>query len=277
MIMNFTSFIEPNQSGSRVSEQELNNKLFEWAIGLHRKALKISGLWLYPKSTKWYIKILMDLQSPFFAASVIVFFSTPEIFALIRVWSDLTLVVDNFLSFIPVFSGQIKLLVLWTKRKAISRIINLIENDYLELKNDSERKIMIKYARIAKIMMVCGVANISYSIIVFHGSVAFGFLFRTITNLTDIPTHLISTQSVYPFDITVGYRCLIIRILHVILCFITGFYYTEIDVFFGISILHSCGQLKVLAKEINYLTDSCQSSMIKILLKNIVLRHYRII
>lgn len=117
MIMNFINFIELNQSGSRVSEQELNYKLFEWAMGLHRKGLKISGLWLYPKSAKWYIKILMDLHALVFAASVIIFFSTPEIFALFRVWSDLTLVVDNFLSFIPVFSGQVKLLVLWTKRK----------------------------------------------------------------------------------------------------------------------------------------------------------------
>lgn len=136
---------------------------------------------------------------------------------------------------------------------------------------------MRRYARIARIMMVCGLSNIAYNLITFHGSVLFGFVYRTVNNITDIEGYLIPTQSVFPFDITIGYRCWIIRIVQALQCFGAGITYTAIDVFCGMSVLHNCGQLEILADKIKDLVNPDDPRVFQELLKAIVLRHYRII
>ncbi|XP_057324261.1 odorant receptor 9a-like isoform X2 [Microplitis mediator] len=247
-------------SKSCIKEKILNVNDYEWAIGYHRKVLKLSGLWLSSESCKWYIKLLTDLQSIFIAICVITFHSTPQLMALIKIWGNLTLIVDNFLSLVPLIITQIKLMVLWTNRKAVAKIFDAIKSDWLELKTNFERQIMIKYARISKIMLICGLINIAY-----------------INNVTDIEECLIATQSALPFDVTIGCRCWIIRILYVVLCLLTGIVYTGIDMFFGMSVLHYCGQLEILAEKIKFIVNSGKSLTFEKLLKTAILRHYRLI
>ncbi|XP_057324286.1 odorant receptor 4-like isoform X5 [Microplitis mediator] len=233
-------------SKSCIKEKILNVNDYEWAIGYHRKVLKLSGLWLSSESCKWYIKLLTDLQSIFIAICVITFHSTPQLMALIKIW-------------------------------AVAKIFDAIKSDWLELKTNFERQIMIKYARISKIMLICGLINIAYSITIFHACVIFGFLFRTVNNVTDIEECLIATQSALPFDVTIGCRCWIIRILYVVLCLLTGIVYTGIDMFFGMSVLHYCGQLEILAEKIKFIVNSGKSLTFEKLLKTAILRHYRLI
>ncbi|XP_057324279.1 odorant receptor 9a-like isoform X4 [Microplitis mediator] len=240
-------------SKSCIKEKILNVNDYEWAIGYHRKVLKLSGLWLSSESCKWYIKLLTDLQSIFIAICVITFHSTPQLMALIKIWGNLTLIVDNFLSLVPLIITQIKLMVLWTNRKAVAKIFDAIKSDWLELKTNFERQIMIKYARISKIMLICGLINIAYK------------------------ECLIATQSALPFDVTIGCRCWIIRILYVVLCLLTGIVYTGIDMFFGMSVLHYCGQLEILAEKIKFIVNSGKSLTFEKLLKTAILRHYRLI
>ncbi|XP_057335789.1 odorant receptor Or2-like [Microplitis mediator] len=259
------------------SNNESSVKDYEWAVNYHRKVFKLCGLWSYSKPLEWYIKLLTEVHSLIIIACIITSLTIPEVMALTKVWADLTLIVDNFLSSIPLCSAQIKLIVLWTKRKAIAKIFDAVKSDWLEPKNEFERQIMIKYARIANIMMIIGISNIAYNLIIFHGCVIFGFSFRTTTNLTDIEGYLIATQTVFPFDVTIGYRYWVIRIVHALECYLAGTVYTGIDVFFGMSVLHNCGQLEILAEKIKCMVNSDEPLMFKELLKTIVLRHYRII
>nr|AKO90010.1 odorant receptor 46 [Microplitis mediator] len=266
------------QNQSSEPENIVNNEQdFEWAIHYHRKVLKFCGIWIYSNSNRWYLKLITDLHSLFIIGGVLICLTTPEAMALVKIWGNLTLIVDNLLSSAALISTQIKLFVLWTRRKAIARIVEAVKSDWLEPKTEAERKIMRRYARIARIMMVCGLSNIAYNLITFHGSVLFGFVYRTVNNITDIEGYLIPTQSVFPFDITIGYRCWIIRIVQALQCFGAGITYTAIDVFCGMSVLHNCGQLEILADKIKDLVNPDEPRVFQELLKTIVLRHYRII
>nr|QNL15003.1 olfactory receptor 59 [Aulacocentrum confusum] len=231
----------------------------EWAISLNRKILKILGLWTYSNETKWQTA-LSNIQTCFFALGILSFIVFPQTLALIKVWGDLTLIVDNLIINLPATTSVLKILVPWWKKKTFASIFNEIESDWLQKKNPNERLVMIKYASIGKIMTVLGMLGASFSLAFYHLPLIFGIVPRTITNLSDQPGSLFPLQSVYLYNTSTPLRYYLTEVSELIggLCAITA--YTGIDVLFAVIVLHACGQLENLSNRIEVMVETANFS-----------------
>lgn len=103
----YTSSTEFNNEQSIV---EMNR-----AIGLNRKLLKMLGLWLYPDETHW-----QAIRSNILTFSLMIGILSMQIIplnlALIKIWGNLTLMVDNFITNVPILTCELKLIVSWLNK-----------------------------------------------------------------------------------------------------------------------------------------------------------------
>ncbi|KAK0180229.1 hypothetical protein PV327_005894 [Microctonus hyperodae] len=84
----------------------------------------------------------------------------------------------------------------------MAKIFATISQNWLEEKSSHDRDVMIKYARISRILTICGWISSVECVILYHAPVAFNTVVRTINNITDIPGALFAIQSVYFYDVT---------------------------------------------------------------------------
>lgn len=110
-IPNLQGYAEPFVDDIKSSAMDL-----DWAIGLNRKLLKIFGLWLYPKETQWQT-IRSNILVLFFIFGMLAFQIIPQTLALIKVWPNMTLIVDNCVTNIPVITCELKMIIPWFYKK----------------------------------------------------------------------------------------------------------------------------------------------------------------
>ncbi|XP_057338124.1 odorant receptor Or2-like [Microplitis mediator] len=249
----------------------------EWAIGSHRRLLQISGLWMYPKKCLWF-NVQMNIQTILFALSIFGFVTYPQTSALLKVWGDVTLIGDNIMSNLPVTIAGIKLIKLWTKKRVLVSMINKMENDWYQVNNDTERNVMIKYAKIPKIMLVCGLLNITTSTLFYHTlSNFFGITLRAVSNNTDIyGNKILPLQSLYFFDIPTSFCFYLISWSQLFGSLVASLVYTTFDITFGLFVLHTCAQLENLAGRIQIISIDSHSKFRKYL-NSIVSQHCSLI
>lgn len=85
------------------------------AIGLNKKVLKILGLWSYSKESQWQT-IRSNFLTIFFLSGIFIFVTFPQTLALIKVWGDLTLVIDNLIINLPTTTSLFKVIISWSKK-----------------------------------------------------------------------------------------------------------------------------------------------------------------
>lgn len=126
---------------------------------------------------------------------------------------------------------------------ALLSIVKAMKEDWVEFKADAEREVMIKQARTARRIMICG-----YILMVFAFSVliilpSFGLHFRHLTNLTD-GNRLLPLQAYYFYDTDKSPQFELTLIVQAITMFLGAITYTSIDSFLGLAIFHISGQLE---------------------------------
>jgi len=113
----------------------------------------------------------------------------------------------------------------------------------MELKIDEERNVMLRRARAARLIAICGFFLLIFvfsSLIVLP---SFGLHFRYITNFTD-EERLLPFQAYYFYDTDKSPQFEFMLVIQAVTIFLGGIVYIAVDAFLGLVILHICGQLE---------------------------------
>ncbi|XP_025074886.1 odorant receptor 13a-like, partial [Pogonomyrmex barbatus] len=215
---------------------------FVWAVELNRFGLELVGLW--PKMNEAVENdFTSDLRIGIIFIIVTFVSGIPLICSLIRVRHDMILVIDNLQITLPLMVVSMKLIMMRWKRTAILPIIKMMAEDWMALKPDIERNVMLKRGRTARLIIICGymlMISAFTMIIIFP---CFGVPFRRLTNLTDRNKPL-PLQTYYFYDTDKSPQFEFTLIIQAMTIFLAAITYTSVDAFLGLSILHICGQLE---------------------------------
>ncbi|XP_028046247.2 odorant receptor 22c [Monomorium pharaonis] len=241
-----------------------------WAIELNQFGLKLIGLW--PNMT---VKnsFISDLRVGIIFFIVTFLSIIPLLCSFVRVWGDMILVVDNLQVTLPLLVVSLKLIIIRWKRKAIALFIQMMAEDWMSLKIDAEREVMIRRAQTARLVVICGYSLMIFVFIVLIVLPSFGLHFRYITNNT-IQERLLPFQAYYFYETDKSPQFEVALIIQATTMFLGAITYTSVDAFLGLVILHICGQLENFKHRLVNLTSCTNFDNV---LRNNIQTHQRII
>ncbi|KAM0732891.1 Odorant receptor Or2 [Formica fusca] len=217
-------------------------KDFVWAVELHRISLEVIGLW--PGTDKAAKdSFLSDLRVSVIIVIVTFLSVVPLICSLVRIWGDMILMIDNLQATFPLLMVLLKLIIMRWKRTAVSFIVTMMAKDWVELRVDRERCVMIKRARAARLVVICGYALMIFAFTLLIILPSFGLHFRPVTNLTD-HGRLLPLQAYYFYDTDKSPQFELTLIIQAVTTLLSAITYTSVDSFFALTIFHICGQLE---------------------------------
>ncbi|XP_050448081.1 odorant receptor 13a-like [Cataglyphis hispanica] len=245
---------------------------FEWAVELNRFGLELVGLW--PKMNEIAKNnYASDLRVGIIFIIIMFVSGIPLICFLIQVCTDMILVIDNLQITLPLIVVSLKLVIIRWKQTAVSSMVKMMAEDWMALKIDAERDVMMKRARTARLIVICGYVLMIFAFTMIIVLPSFGLPFRRLTNLTDrdrplpLPTYYFYDTDKSPqFELT-----LLIQAATIFLAAVT---YTSVDAFLGLVILHICGQLENFKHRLDSLSSSKDFDCA---LRNNVIAHLRLI
>ncbi|XP_036140296.1 odorant receptor Or2 [Monomorium pharaonis] len=179
----------------------------------------------------------------------------PSIHSLIRIFGDGLLVLDNLHFTLPGISCWIRIMILWWKKEAITPVTNMIAQDWIKLKTNQERNLMIRRAQSARIIIICSYCVMGIAFFFVGVLPVFGVTMRLTPNITD-PGKPMPLQSHYIYDITKRPQYELTFIVQVIYIGICMMAFTSIDNFLSLLVFHICGQLDILKNRLQHL-DKC--------------------
>ncbi|XP_070170242.1 odorant receptor 13a-like isoform X2 [Polyergus mexicanus] len=217
-------------------------KDFVWAVELNHLGLGLIGLWPTTNNTVKR-RMKLDIRVGFILILMIFISGVPSVCALVRVWGDLELMIDNLRITLPLFVVALKLIIMRWKQTVLSSILNTMAEDWIVSKLSAERNIMMKYARTARLFAI-------YTYIVTVSSFALaiippcaGLPFRYLTNLTDRNKPL-PIQTYYFYDTDKSPQFELTFLTQALTILLALFVYLSVDGLLGLVILHICGQLE---------------------------------
>ncbi|XP_070170146.1 odorant receptor 10-like isoform X1 [Polyergus mexicanus] len=245
---------------------------FEWAIELNRLTLNWIGLW--PTTDKVGTKKLgSDIRMGLTFIAITFFFVIPLVCALMRVWGDMVLMIDNLRVTLPILSVLLKFVIMRWKRSIVLSIISMVREDWMTLKLDAERDVMIKRMRTARLIIISAYVLMIFALIMVTIFPYFGLPFRRLTNLTDRDKPL-PFQTYYFYDTDKNPQFQLTYLTQVITVFLATIIYMSVDSFFGFVILHICGQLENFRRRLINLVVGKEFNKA---LRNNVVTHLRLI
>ncbi|XP_076668659.1 odorant receptor 10-like [Andrena cerasifolii] len=226
---------------------------YEWAVNLNRFCLRLIGIW--PDDDRGARKLSIKLYVTAILLLMTFVCLIPCLCSLIFKCKNLLAAIDNLGYVIPFLITQMKFATIYNKREVLLPVINMIAEDWAKAKTDAEKGVMIRRARIGRVFSgffyVCAFLLLLWLLVVPR----FGVKTRYLTNETDvrksfpIPTYYLRDISQSPyFEIVLAAQAVTVAIT--ILC------YTGVDSFFGMLILHICGQLENLRTRLATIKDS---------------------
>ncbi|XP_039307794.1 odorant receptor 43a-like [Solenopsis invicta] len=247
-------------------------KDFVWAVEIHRLGFEIMGLW--PKNDKFDTSNLwLKLRVGIFLSLIVFVIIIPMILTVIQVWGNLVLVVDNLRIALSLTMSLIKYIILLWKRTVLLSIINVMAEDWMAFKSNTERTVMIKQAQTARVIMVIGYFIMIIGILGAVVPAFFGMQMMSTTNRTDQhKTLLFVTYDLYDTDKSPQYE--LTFCIHTISFVIGALAFMSVDCFLLLLVLHICGQLKNFRRRLVNMT-SCKNY--NEILNNIVTSHLRMI
>src|SRR5436190_14574842 len=119
----------------------------------------------------------------------------------------------------------------------------MMREDWMTLKLDLEKDVMMKRVRTARRIVICAYIIIALGVIAAIVFPYFGLSIRRLTNLTDRGRPL-PLQTYYFYDTDKSPKFELTYLTQVIMMFISTIIYTSVDGFFGLAVLHTCRQLE---------------------------------
>ncbi|XP_012060321.1 PREDICTED: uncharacterized protein LOC105623540 [Atta cephalotes] len=214
---------------------------FIWAIRLHRLAFEMVGLW--PKSNKCTKKSLWPEIWVGIIFILLIFVSNiPMIYAVIQVWGNMVLVIDNLHTTIPQVITSVKYIIIRRKRKVLLSIVNMMAEDWMVFKLDRERNVMIKCAGTARLIMMIGYVIVFLSFLTIN-ILSFFNIHVMYANSTDRRKSLpLETYHFYDTDKSPQFEFTFI--IQAVTTLLIATIYMSVDIFLIVMILHIYGQLE---------------------------------
>ncbi|XP_072752160.1 odorant receptor 10-like [Anoplolepis gracilipes] len=254
----------------KASKYSANYQDFLWAVKLNRYSLELSGLWPKSKQTNWE-KRMCNLRT-FLTFSTIVFaILIPALHSLIRIYSDILLMIDNLQYTIVMIICVIKIIIFWWKKTVITPVIDMIMNDWTKTKTPQERTIMIARARTARIIASVAYVIMAGAMSVSIGMSMFGYSMRYVTNVTD-PGRILPYQSYYIYDVTKSPQYELTFTSQAITMILCAMLYTGVDNFLSLVVFHICGQLDILKNRLIHMNKTNYLNV----LKSVVMDHIQL-
>ncbi|KAH0954176.1 OrU11, partial [Eciton burchellii] len=222
---------------------------FEWAVKLNRASLNLLGLWPNPEESPRE-KLMSNIRSLLTFLMVIILL-VPSMHALIRIPSNIMIILDNLQWTLPIFTSVIRLPIFWWRKKALTSIVSMIVEDWLRSKSIHERNTMIKWALRARIIITCTYLILVIEFTIFFGVFIFGKSIRLAPNITDSGRPLL-LPTYYIYDVTKRPQYELTIISQGISLIIVATVYTGIDNFLGLLVFHICGQLDIMRNNLKY-------------------------
>ncbi|RLU20800.1 ObirOr5-U58 [Ooceraea biroi] len=223
-------------------------KDYEWAIELNRLSLTLLGIWPENHETKQK-KLISDIRVIITLNLITWICLIPSLHSLLKIYDDIMSTIDNLQYTLPLFMAMIKLFIIWQKKYDILPLLNMIKDDWLRPKTSEERNVMIKHARIARILTIVGYFVMLLTLIFGFVFPLFGFSIRYRTNRTD-PDKSLPIQTYYIYDKDKSPFFEITYILQSISLVLLAFMYSSPDSFLSLLVFHVCGQLENLKKRV---------------------------
>lgn len=149
----------------------------------------------------------------------------------------------------------------------------MIAKDWMKTKLKEERDVMLRCARITRVLAICGGFMILLTLLITVIGSCFGLTLRHVTNETD-PGKPLPIQSYYFYDLTKSPQFELTLLVQGIALGLSGITYTGVDTFLGLLVLHICGQLENLNIR---LTNMQKNTNFKTSLKYNIKDHVRLI
>lgn len=130
----------------------------------------------------------------------------------------------------------------------------MIVDDWIKKKTTYERKVMIKQARIARIMVMFGCTMMTLASIILIIPPCFGYSMRYVTNVTD-PGKPLILQTYYLHDTTESPYFEIAFVAQATAIILAAISYTGIDTFLSLVVFHICAQLDILRQRLLHLNE----------------------
>ncbi|XP_039312123.1 odorant receptor 67d-like [Solenopsis invicta] len=199
--------------------------------------------------------------------------TVPALIQLIKVWGDMLQIIDNLQYTLPFLVIELKIFVIWYKRRVLSLLINMIVKDWLEVKIDQERNVMLKKARITRLLVKSGIFILVFAELSRISSPFFRQYFEHTKNLTN-PEGSFPIPTYYWYDVTSSPKYELTYLAQIIGMTAGGLTYVVVDNFLGLLILHVCGQMENLHLR---LMNLGKDSDFRTVLKYNVKEHIRLI
>ncbi|XP_019695860.2 odorant receptor 43a-like [Harpegnathos saltator] len=218
-------------------------KDFKRAIGLNRLMLKIVGLW--PPDNRDAHKIVKSrFRFGYNLITLLFILTIPAFAALVRVWGDMILMIDNLIYTLPLSIIVLKICILWYKQEALASLIDMIAKDWMKPKLKEERDVMLKLAKISRIIAMCGCFIVIIPVTISLVCPLLGVTNRHVTNLTDPGDKPMALQTYYLHDVSKSPQFELTLLAQGITMFTTGISYYAVDHFLALLVLHVCGQME---------------------------------
>ncbi|XP_018354628.1 PREDICTED: odorant receptor 67c-like [Trachymyrmex septentrionalis] len=129
----------------------------------------------------------------------------------------------------------------------------MIAKDWIMLKSNQERNIMIRRAQNARIIIICSYCIMALACFFVAVLPIFGMSVRLTPNITDPGRTPMPLQTHYIYDITKRPQYELTFIGQVIYVAIAMMIYSAVDNFLSLVVFHICGQLDILENRMQYL------------------------
>ncbi|XP_029168694.1 uncharacterized protein LOC114938788 [Nylanderia fulva] len=215
---------------------------FVWAVELNHLGLGLIGLWPTINSADKR-RIDLDIRVGSILILMIFICGVPSICALVRVWGNLELMIDNLRMTLPLIMVSLKLVIMRWKQTVLSSILNMMAEDWMMSKLNTERDIMMKYARAARLFVIYTYVVIVSGLTLIVIPLCTGQSFRYLTNLTDRNKPL-PMQTYYFYDTDPSPQFELTFLTQALTIFLIAYIYLSVDAFLGLIVFHICGQLE---------------------------------
>ncbi|XP_070170249.1 odorant receptor 33a-like isoform X2 [Polyergus mexicanus] len=243
----------------------------EWAVRLNRFSLELIGLWPNCVQTTWE-KRMCNLRTLLVFLTVSTVIVIPALHSLMRIRSDIMLVIDNLQFTLPITTCMIKIVIFWWKKESVAPIIDMIAKDWMKTRKSQEKMMMIARAQTARIIITFGYGFMMSGWIVTVILPMLGYSVRYLTNITD-PGRPLPVQTYYIYDVTKSPQYEITFTFQAIAMFLCIMPYTGIDNFLSLLIFHISGQLDIVNKRLMRLNNIANYDI----LRNCVMDHTRLL
>nr|AQN78418.1 olfactory receptor 16 [Meteorus pulchricornis] len=255
---------------------------YKWAVKEIRLGMKCCGVYFKNDLPKWQ-RSLISVRAALNVIIVMNFILIPSIPALIKVWGDLTLIIDNLIVSLPYTLSICHFLTMWFNKKEINELFQMIKEDWITSEYDFERNIMMRNTKISRTIVRFAYLIVAW-LVAMHNMPFWilGISPRTYTNLTDGAQPLIA-QTVYFYDLTIGINFKLTAIGQTMSSITVGLAYSTAGCIFYTFILHVGGQLKILKILMEHIFENHEKESninyksVPKFIRSVVKRHQRII